>query len=203
MIIIGLTGSMGSGKTTAAGFLKNKCAIVLDADEIARQQYKPGTKCWREIKKYFGAGVLNEDNTINRRLLTQIVFAEKERLNKLCAIVHPAVIREIKNRLKAIKRKKRQAVVVIDAPLLFETGLNKIADFTVCVWLPRRLQMERILARGDLTMKQALARLKIQMPAAQKKIKSDFAIDNSGSFSKMQKQIDSVFEKIKKIKSKK
>lgn len=198
MIVIGLTGSLCSGKTTAAGFFKRKGAIVLDADAIAHEQYKPGTKCWREIKKHFEKGVLNTDGTINRKQLREIVFAEKGRPDKLCEIVHPAVIREIKIRIREIKKKNKKAVAVVNAPLLFETGLDKITDFTVCVWLPYRLLMKRILAARSLTKKQALVILKNQMPPSEKKRKSDFIINNSGSFFKTEKQVESVFEKIKK-----
>lgn len=200
MIVIGLTGSLCSGKTTAAGFFKKRGAIILDADKIAHQQYKPGTKYWQRIKKYFGEEILNKDQTVNRKKLAQVVFGKPALIDRLCSITHPAVIREIRTRLKAIKRKNKEAIVIIDAPLLFETGLDKIADFTVCVWLPCHLQMERIVAKGVLTKKEALCRLKNQMPAIDKKRKSDFIIDNSGTFLDLQKRVNSIFEKVGNLK---
>lgn len=201
MIVIGLTGSLGSGKTTAARFFKKKGAIILDADKIAHQKYKIGTKYWQRIKKCFGEEILNKDQTVNRKKLAQVVFGEQERIDRLCTIIHPAVIREIRTKLKAIRKKDKGAIVIIDAPLLFETGLDKIADFTVCVWLPCHLQMERIVTNGTLTKKEALCRLKNQMAAIYKKRKSDFIIDNSGSFLETEKQVDKIVEEMKKIKN--
>lgn len=200
MIIIGLTGTFGCGKSTVARFFKEQGAIVIDADRIVHQKYRRGTNCWRKIKGYFGQEILNKDRTINRKRLAEVVFAQKKHLKALCEIVHPPVIKEVKSQLKAIEKRRRKALVVIDAPLLFEVGLEKITDFTICVCAPRRIQIKRILTKKVLTKEQMEARLRSQMSAKEKKLKADFIIDNSGSFAGTRRQAEKVLKKIKEAK---
>ncbi|MFH1857272.1 MAG: dephospho-CoA kinase [Candidatus Omnitrophota bacterium] len=203
MIIIGLTGSIASGKTTAAKLFKKKGAAVIDADKIVHRLYGSCTECRNKIKKTFGEGILNKDKTINRKCLGKIVFSDIEALEKLCGIVHPLVIHEIKSNLKLIKLNKKKTMVVIDAPLLFETGLDKLTDFNVCVSVPKKIMIKRLFKKGILGEKEIMSRLKNQMPVKEKKSKSDFIINNAGSFSDLYKEIENILKKIKKRMEKK
>jgi dephospho-CoA kinase len=198
MVVIGLTGTFKSGKSSVAKFFKEKGTIVIDADKIVHQAYRPGSVCWHKIKEHFGRKILNRDTTINRKRLADIVFLQPKELKALCKIVHPLVIKEIKNKLKAIKKKTKNATVVIEAPLLFEVGLEKMTDFTVCVWLPRRLQIKRALDKNSLTKREIELRLKHQMSAKEKKLKADFIIDNSGTFAQTRRQVINILKEVKK-----
>ena len=196
MVVIGLTGTFGCGKSTVAKFFKEEGAIIIDADKIVHQKYKPGTKCWQKIKAYFGQEILNKNQTINRKCLAEIVFTQEKHLLALCKIIHPPVIKEIKNQIKAIKKRKKKTLVIIDAPLLFEVGLEKIVDFTICVCSASHIQIKRILTKRTLDKKQIEARLKRQMPAKAKKLKANFIIDNSGSFAGTRRQVKTILKKI-------
>lgn len=200
MIIIGLTGSLGAGKTTAAGFLKENGAVVIDADEIVRQNYKAGADGWRKIIKFFGPGILDRNKNINKKKLSEIVFFDPGKLKALGSIIHPRVIKEIDRQIKSVMKKDKEAVIVIDAPLLFETGLEKKVDFTICVSLPPRLQFKRLLAKKTFDKKQIRARLENQMPLKEKEAQADFIIDNSGSFLKTRRQAADILKKIKQAK---
>lgn len=197
MKIIGLTGSFGSGKTTIAKLFRKQGAIIIDVDDIVHSLYRPQSPSWKKLKRQFGDGILNNDKTLNRRKLAEIVFFDKRQLRKLCYIIHPAVIRQIKERLKKIKRKSKSALVIIDAPLLFEVGLQKIVDFTICVCLPRHLQVKRLLKNSGFSRRQIEARIRSQLPLGQKKKKSDFVIDNSGPLIKAEKQLTKILKYIK------
>lgn len=197
MIIIGLTGTFGCGKSTVAKFFKEKGAIIIDADKIVHQKYKPGTKCWCGIKACFGQEILNKNQTINRKRLARIVFTQKKYLLALCKIIHPPVIKEIKNQIKAVEKREKKPLVIIDAPLLFEVGMEKTVDFTICVYSTSHIQIKRVLAKMDLDKKQIEARLKSQMSAKSKKLKADFIINNSGSFTATRRQVTDILKRIK------
>ena len=127
----------------------------------------------------------------------EIVFSQPQALKALNEIIHPAVIREIKNKIKIVKEENKTAIVILDAALLFETGLDKITDFNVCVWMSSYLQTQRLLAKTALDEKQLKVRFKSQLSVGQKKLKADFVINNSGSFLQLQKQVEDIFRKIK------
>ncbi len=196
MVVIGLTGTFGCGKSTVAKFFKEKGAIIIDADKIVHQKYKPGTKCWRRIKAYFGQEILNKNQTINRKRLAGIVFAQKMHLLALCKIIHPPVIKEIKNQIRTIEKTKKKTLVIIDAPLLFEAGMDATVDFTICVYSTSHIQIKRILTKRALDKKQIEARLKSQMSAESKKLKANFIIDNSGSFAGTRRQVTDILKRI-------
>ncbi len=187
-LIIGLTGGVGTGKSTVAAMLRRSGACVLDADRIGHRLISRGTPAYRRIVRTFGTGILGRGGAIDRRKLGRLVFKEKRLRKALEAILHPAIIRAIRD--DAARCGKR--LVVVDAPLLFETGLQKDVDLTVVVTASRGTQIRRCAARTGLSREEILSRMAAQMPLERKVRSADFIIDNNGSLEKTKSQVDSL-----------
>lgn len=198
-MIIGITGGLGTGKTTVARIFKALGAVVLDADAIAHRLIEPKKIAWRKIKDYFGNGILNKDKTINRRALAEKAFSNKVRLKKLCDIIHPLVYKEIKNELKKIERANPNAVVALDIPLLLESGEKTKVEKLVVVKSKRSIQIKRASKNLGLTRSQILQRIKMQMPLSEKIKAADFVIDNSGALNSTRKQAIKIWETLQGI----
>jgi dephospho-CoA kinase len=190
-LLLGLTGSFGSGKSTVAGMLGSFGAQIIDADKIAHLVYKPNADAYRKIVDCFGKGILRRDKRIDRKKLSLVVFKSESSLRKLNAIVHPQVIRVIREKLKAASK----PVVVLDAPLLIEVGLTSLVDKLIVVKISRKLQMERVSKRTGLARERISRIIKAQMSLADKVRLADFVIDNSGNIAATKKQVKQMWEK--------
>lgn len=196
MLIIGITGSLGTGKTTVAKMFEKLGAVVLDADEIAHRLIEPNTPAWKRIKGYFGDGILRKDGKISRKALAKEVFSERWRLNKLCGIIHPLVYKEIEKKVRQIKRLNAAAIVAIDVPLLLESGGRLKVDKLVVVTAMQDVQIKRAVRKFGLTHKEVIQRIEAQMPLGEKEKAADFVIDNKGSLSATEKQAVEIWKKI-------
>jgi dephospho-CoA kinase len=190
-LVIGLTGSFGTGKTTVAGLLREKGCKVVDADSIGHDLLKSGTTVYKKIAAYFGNAVLDKEKAIDRRALSHIVFADDEKLKALNAIIHPEIIKKIKSEISKV----RKGVVVLDAPLLLEAGLQGLTDKIIVVTATRANQIKRVQARLRLSKSAINRRLRIQMPLGDKVRMADFIIDNNGSLSDLKKQVEEIRRK--------
>lgn len=202
MLIVGLTGGIGTGKSTVSRTLNETHNLtIVDADLIAREVVIPGRRAYNKILEAFGDEVPNlvnpEDSTLNRAALGSAVFGDKERLQKLNSIVHPAVRREI---MWQIFRAyvNLQSVVILDVPLLFEAGLNKICGTTITVTCGKDLQIKRIAARNpELGEENIRRRIDSQMSNEERNYRSDIVIDNSGGLEDLKQSVASVVSEIK------
>lgn len=197
MTVIGLTGGIASGKSTVTALLKEKGAAIIDADKIAREIMSKGEPAWFEVLNYFGDEILNNDRSdIDRKKLAHIVFSDKAKLEVLNNITHPKIIEEIKRQVEEYKKAGKK-IIVIDAALLIETGLDKIADEVWVVAANEDIQLQRLMAREkDITKDEALKRIKSQMPLAEKLKFADRVIDNNSSIEETKKQVDKMWTKI-------
>lgn len=184
-IVIGLTGSFGSGKSTVAGIFASYGARVIDADKIAHACIRRGGKVYKKIILCFGSGVTGKNGEINRSKLAVVVFNNKKLLEKLNRIVHPEVIRIIKSKINSIKK----GVIVLDAPLLLEAGLKNAVDKLVVVVIDYDEQVRRIIRKTRLKEQEALKRIKFQIPQNVKSRFANFVIDNSGTVEKTREQV--------------
>ena len=175
MKIIALTGGIACGKSTLAGMLRDLGAPVIDADAISRSLTASGGKALPAIRETFGGGVFQDDHTLNRAALAARVFQDPEQLQKLNAITHPLIIEQMQSEIERC-RDSGAPVVVLDVPLLFETGLNRLADETICVSAPLPVQLKRLMTRNGLTEEQAMARIQSQMPLSEKEKLADRTI---------------------------
>ena len=197
MIVIGLTGSFGTGKSTVARMFKELGARVLDADTIAHNLIRPGRDSWRKIVHWFGTDILNRNQSINRDKLAKIVFRKRQDLRKLERIIHPLVIREIAGRLRKIENSRKDEIVVIDAPLLIEAGLAKKVDTLIVVKLNRTEQIARSLKQKGISRAQILKRIRSQLPLSKKIAIADYVVDNNGRKNDTRRQVKKIWEEIK------
>jgi dephospho-CoA kinase len=194
MILIGLTGSVATGKSTVAKMFKKCGAIVIDADELAREVVQPGKPAWREIVRTFGRRILNLDRTIDRHALGAIVFHDKKKLRHLERIIHPRVARAQIRLTKQAAKNDPKAIVIYDVPLLFEAGIDKRVDKTVVVAATRKTQIMRLKNRNGLTRAEALRRIRSQMPLAMKRLRADYILDGTKSRESLSRDISRLFE---------
>lgn len=180
-VVIGLTGGIACGKSTVAKILKTKGAVIIDADREAKKLMRSGAPVWTQLVTEFGRGILKPDQSIDRRYLGNLVFADAQKLARLNAIVHPAVLKKTAELIKKFKNRGCWPAIILDAPLLFEVGAEKLVDFTWVVTVDRQTQVSRLLARDKVTLEQANQRIEAQMPLAEKVARSDGVIDNTGS----------------------
>jgi dephospho-CoA kinase len=184
-LILGVTGSFGSGKTTVAGMFKSCGAKLIDADKVSHSLLRPKTQVYKRIVETFGKGILKKDARIKRRELGRIVFSDKNLLEKLNRIIHPETIRIIKKKLNETK----DGIIILDASLILETGQRGLVDKLVAVKTTMANQIRRIQKKQTLTKKEILSRIKSQIPLKEKLRLADFVIDNSGTLRETQKQV--------------
>ena len=192
MLIVGLTGGIGSGKSAVAEMFREEGAEVIDFDHLARLVVEPGKPAWRDIVDYFGPRILSSDKTLNRSALAEIAFSDEESRKALEGFTHPRILEKRDALLKAISEKDPYSVVIIDVPLLFELGLRKDLDKVILVYVPRDVQLERATMRDRLSPEEVEKRLHAQVPIAEKRSLSDFVIDNSGSLKHTRDQVRKV-----------
>jgi dephospho-CoA kinase len=176
-IVIGLTGGMGSGKSTVLAEFKRLGAVTADADALVGKFLAPGGEALGKVARLLGKDVLRSDGTLDRKAVAAKIFAAPILRKKLEALLHPLVRRD----MAALIAGTRRGVVVLDVPLLFESKMEDLADRTLVVWAPRAARLARIQAAGRFTRADALARMKSQMPLAEKRRRADDVVDNGGS----------------------
>ncbi|RJQ30550.1 MAG: dephospho-CoA kinase [Peptococcaceae bacterium] len=186
-MIIGLTGNIGSGKSTVAHYLKKLGAKVIDADQVARAVVAPGQPALAEIVEHFGPAVLNPDGTLNRSKMGSIVFADPSARAKLNSITHPRIGSAIRREIERLRPDTQ--VLVLEAPLLIEAGLRQAVDEIWVVKINEAEQLKRVRERDDLTVEEAVARLNAQLPQEEKLKYADRIIDNSGAPEETEKQV--------------
>jgi dephospho-CoA kinase len=185
--VIGLTGAMGSGKSTVSAYLREKGVRVIDADEISRDLTRTGQPDYEAIVREFGREFLSDDGGLDRRALGKSVFADPGSLMRLEGILHPLIIRRMKDELE-----RAEGTVVIDAPLLYKAGLDALCGEVWVVCALPETRIERILARDGITEEEARARLGSQLSPGEMEEKADVVLKNGGSLEDLHKQIDEV-----------
>ncbi len=194
-IIVGLTGGVASGKSTALRVMKRLGAKVIDADVLARKAVAPGTPGLEKIRKRFG-NVLHKNGRLNRRKLAKIVFGNKKALADLNAIVHPEVFTMEKKLIAEFSGGKKRAVIVVDAPVMIESGAHVGKDVMVVMNTPVATQVKRLREKKGFTLAEAVARIKSQMPLKKKLRYADYVVGNDGSIARLRKNTEEVYDKI-------
>jgi len=197
MVVAGLTGGIATGKSTVAGFFRSAGAALIDADRIAFDAVQKGMPAWREIVSHFGNEVLLEDGQIDRALLGEIIFNDRSHKEVLDRIVHPAVFRQIEENLNVLEKNSPESVVIVDIPLLIETGSHRGMDEVIVVYVPEHVQIERLLSRDNISEEAALARIRSQMSIEDKKAYASIVIENTGSMEQTKSKTLEVYRKLK------
>ena len=194
--VIGLTGGIGSGKSTVSRFLAELGAVIIDADKIGHEIYRPDTDTWRQLVKTFGSGILAADNTIDRKKLGVIVFGNKQELQRLNAIIHPQITEEIKKRIAECQRQAVK-VIVLDAPVLLEANAKNLVDEVWVVVADEDKVIKRAAARTGLSEQQIRDRIYSQLPNAERTKDARVVINNDGSNEDLGEKIKELWEQIK------
>jgi len=198
MLKVGLTGSIAVGKSYVRGVFAELGCHVIDADKIARDVVAPGTEGLKSVVTAFG-DVLNNDGTLNRARLGEIVFADEARRQKLNSLLHPLIIAAQDEQIRELERRDPDGIVIVDAALLIESGGYKRLDKLIVVVCDPEIELQRLMKRDGLSREAAGERINTQMPQEQKKKYADFLIDTSGSFDATRAQVVSVFKQLRAL----
>lgn len=182
--IIGITGPTGAGKSYVSDILAKRGFAVIDADEIAREIMRPGSKYLQNAAKHFGEDIINPDGSLDRKLLASRAFVSKEKTELLNSISHPAIIERTLQIAKELYNSGHE-LILFDAPLLFESGSDKICRKTIAVCAPENIRLNRIIERDNLTIEQAKLRMSVQKPNDYYINKCDYAIMNDGTMDEL------------------
>jgi dephospho-CoA kinase len=188
MRVFGLTGNIGSGKSTVAAMLREAGIPVLDADRISREVTAPGGRAHDAVVQAFGRGIVRGDGSIDRKRLGEIVFSDPSLRARLEAITHPVILEAMEEAIAGIERDGHRAAVV-EATLIHESGRKGMFDAVISVTCDRETAISRLAARDGMSRFQAVARLRAQMDADRKAIASDYVIDNSGDVESTRRQV--------------
>lgn len=197
MLLVGLTGNIASGKSEVARLLGERGATLIDADILAREAVKPGTKALENIVANWGKEVLAPDGTLDRGALRRIAFSDQSQLERLNAVVHPEVTR-LRDLAIASAKARGDKVVVCVIPLLFERNLVNDFDFVVLVDAPRDIRLERLANERGLNETDAMNMIASQMPADLKRARADYCMENVGSLADLEKQVDKLWAALNK-----
>ncbi|MED3622708.1 dephospho-CoA kinase [Neobacillus thermocopriae] len=187
-LIIGLTGGIASGKSTVSNMFKEMDIQVIDADIEARLAVQKGEQAYKKIIAEFGEDILLDNGEIDRKKLGTIIFNDENKRQTLNGIVHPEVRKRMMTKIEEAK-KNQEDIIVLDIPLLFESKLAYLVDKTILVYVDQETQLKRLMARNQLTVEEAKARIHSQMPLAEKIKLADAVIDNNGSIDCTRKQL--------------
>ncbi|UJF31699.1 dephospho-CoA kinase [Paenibacillus hexagrammi] len=187
---IGLTGGIACGKSTVSSMLVDRGAILVDADRIARDVVEPGSPVLYRVAEHFGQAVLQQDGSLNRKKLGEIVFGNPTARKELESLLHPPIRARMREQMDTAARDCPDKLVVVDVPLLYESGLAYMFEKVMVVYVPRELQLQRLMKRDGLSEQEALKRLDAQMPIEKKRELADLLIDNSGTLEETSRLID-------------
>jgi dephospho-CoA kinase len=194
MLVIGLTGSIGTGKSEAARQLEALGASVISADQVGHEAYTPNTEAWEQVVATFGRDILQEDSEIDRRKLGAIVFSDPGQLEKLNAIMHPRMARMVADKIEVL-RGQGVDVVVVEAALLFEAGWDSLVEEVWVTDSPEDIVIGRLKERNGLSEEEAHKRIHSQMDRAERLERSDVVIDNSGDMAGLESAIKELWDR--------
>ncbi len=195
MLKVGLTGSIGTGKSTVSKIFKELGAYVIDADQIVHSLLKEES-VKEKIREILG-NVFDDKGEIDKKKVAEIIFNNPEKKKQLEALIHPLVFERIQEKIKNIEKKDPDAVVVVEVPLMIETGSYKNYDVVIVVYAPEEIQLKRLLNRG-MEKEDALKRIKSQMPIDEKVKYADIVIENTGTLEELKKKVENVYRELKR-----
>jgi len=193
MKVIGLTGGIGSGKSTVSQFLAELGAVIVDADRVGHEAFKPDTDVWREVVAAFGRQILTTNGDVDREKLGETVFANPESLLRLNQITHPRTYEMVKAQLEEYRR-QGVSVVVLEAPLLIEAGWSSLVDEVWVTVAPEPTVLRRLKQRVGLSEQQSLARIHSQLPSEERVKHADVVINNNGSLDELRVKVKRLWQ---------
>jgi len=199
VLVVGLTGGIGSGKSTVSSLLAAKGAVIVDADEVVREQQRPGTPVFDAMVERFGPGIVAADGTLDRAAVADLVFADPQALADLNNIVHPAVGAAIARRMEELSG--TDAVVVLDVPLLVEASRGYPLGGLIVVDVDPDIAVERLVMQRGMTEEDARSRMSRQASREERRARADVVIDNRGTPSDLARQVDAVWDWLERLRA--
>jgi len=196
--VIGLTGGIASGVTLVARIFRDLGAVVIEADEIAREVVEPGTETYHQVVEAFGPEVVRADGTLDRRRLGKVVFEDPSARVRLNALTHPAIRRRIWERIADVRHDDPEALVIVDIPLLLDTAGPETFDLdgVIVVTATPDLQLSRTMKRDGLTWEEAQRRVDAQRPVALKAAEADWVVDNTSTVAHTRSQVEALWKQL-------
>lgn len=198
MLKVGITGGIGSGKSTVTNMIRNKCLPIVDADIVAREVFIIYPKVLSQIKEEFGYKFFDEYGKLMRKEFGNYIFKSETRRKKLDNIMMPFIISEIQLRIKKLEENKCK-ICFLDAPTLIENNLHTSMDVVILVWVSRDVQIQRVNLRDGLEIDKTMDRIRAQMPIDEKKNFADYIIDNEGSIENTSLQLDKIITQLERL----
>lgn len=195
----GLTGGIASGKSTVAGIFNEVGAYIIDADKIGHDLLLPASPAFPELIAAFGREILNSPGQIDRRRLGSLVFSDPAKLRQLNSIVHPRIIERIDHLAAEYCAENPEAVVIVDAALIYEAGIGGRFLKVIATWCRPEQQTERLMAKTGISREEAERRISNQMPAEEKRRRADFVIDCSGSLEETRRQVELLYPGLQQL----
>ncbi len=196
---IGLTGGIGGGKSVVAAMFKKLGAAVLSADEIARNLTEKNPTIKKEIWKEFGPQVFSREGLLDRKRMADIVFSNRERKEKLNAIIHPFVLKKIEEEISRLEESSNATFVIHEAALIYEAGADKDLDYVIVVDAAQETRIRRVMERDGVSRADVLRRIRSQMPVEEKREMADFIIDNDGDIVSLENKVKFLYGLFLKI----
>ncbi len=198
-LLLGVTGSIGTGKSTVAKMLEELGAPIIDFDVLSREVVEPGKPAYQDIVAFFGEQVLAEDKTLDREKLRDIVFQDMEKRKKLEGFTHPRIGEAYSQQVERLSKGKDQIIIQVVIPLLIETHMQAMFDHLLMVYAPEEVQLKRLMARDKINEDLAMKIIRSQMSVEEKKGYCDLLVDNSGSLNETRKQVEEVWKKLQQL----
>ena len=195
-MIMGLTGGIASGKSTVSALFVKKGAKLVDADVIAREVMLPGHQVLAATVRHFGQGILSPDGTLDRAKLGEIVFRDPEARQTLNDLTHPAIRQEIRSRMQELDQQEPEKLIIVDIPLLYESNLQGMFEEIEVVYVPREVQLTRLMQRNNWSREKAEDLLNAQMDIELKRSKASYVIDNSGDLAHTDMQVAAMWDRL-------
>ena len=196
MLKVGLTGGIGSGKSTASRYFESLGAFVLDADEEAKKLITSNETVQHELISEFGTDIIDGTGRMNKNKLSRVAFQDEDHQQRLNSVVHPYIFNLIDKEFNRVFNDKKHGVFIVDAALIYETGFDAHLDYVIVVTAHLKNRMERALGRETLSREEILKRVGFQWPEEEKVNMADFVVHNDGTEVELQKNIESLIKKL-------
>lgn len=194
-----LTGGIATGKSTVANMFVQLGAIILDADQFARQAVQPGTDCWLKLRDLLGAGFFDKDGQLKRRKLRDCIVEDDQYRTQINAILHPYIMEAMEREWQRRSSSSKQDLLIFDIPLLFEAKISHRFDTIILVYAPPEIQIQRLMNRDKVSRQQAAQTLQMQLPIESKKHNAHIIIDNSADLEHTKQQVVDVWQQLQKL----
>ncbi len=200
MLTVGLTGGIACGKSFVSELIAKKGALIVDLDQVAREIVQPGTAAWSDIISVFGSDIVDKKGNIKRKELGQVVFNDERLRQKLNDITHGRIIKHVQKEMDKFYNnpKNRGKALIIVAPLLIESGMDKMVDKIIVIICKEEIQKRRLMLRDKITEEDSIKRIKAQLPLEEKAMYADFIIDNSYSPENTSKEVNEIWDRLMK-----